>query len=533
MLRLRSVGWPFILLVSGIFACGSDTVAPSNSEPTTPALVSAGAAPESIANRWIITLASGVTNASRISDSLAAVIGVRKYMDVMGTKSFVVINAKPALLAALRSNPLVSAVDTDHVVPLLSTQLLPTDGSLWALDLLDQRVGSQDFRFNYFYPGTGVHVYIIDTGIRGDHTEFTGRLGPGKTFIGPSAPDDPYQDLSNHGTAVASLAGGRTYGVAKNATLHSLRVIRSGATAAESDVVNALNWVAANAIRPAVVNMSIGGTYMIKTATANVLAARIPVVKAAGSLSTPDACSDPTNTEYHVIVVGGANQNLSRTDDSPYGTCIDLFAPGIQVRAASSAGPGAALTFGGTSSAAPLVTGIVAGMMQQIASAEPAAQFAWRAEAIVDLAATPSLAVASLNGSPNRFANSLFRYVDYQGPNVITTDASTSTSAIWALNRFGGDGSWTNYRWSVSVNGGPYQLVGTGPTYTRTFPANASYNMYLRATATSFADTANEVPLLVQVKPPPPPEPTPLPPPPGCTGCGCFQNQVSTNTNPC
>ena len=107
------------------------------------------------------------------------------------------------------------------------------------------------------FDGTGVHAYVIDTGIRASHNEFTGRVGNGTDTVDNDS--DP-SDCNGHGTHVAGTIGGTVYSVAKNVTLHSVGVLNCGGSGTTSGVVAGVDWVTANHVSPAVANMSLGGS---------------------------------------------------------------------------------------------------------------------------------------------------------------------------------------------------------------------------------------------------------------------------------
>jgi subtilisin family serine protease len=99
-------------------------------------------------------------------------------------------------------------------------------------------------------------VYVIDTGIRTTHTEFGGRArGAFDAIQDGNGPND----CNGHGTHVAGTVGGRTYGVAKSANLHAVRVLNCQGSGTSTQVLAGINWVTANHVKPAVASMSLGG----------------------------------------------------------------------------------------------------------------------------------------------------------------------------------------------------------------------------------------------------------------------------------
>src|SRR5204862_1634981 len=133
--------------------------------------------------------------------------------------------------------------------------------------------------------GAGVHIYIIDTGVRTTHHEFTGRIGAGTSTIDG---DPSFQDCNGHGTNVASIAAGTRFGVAKGAIIHPVRVLDCAGNGTIADVIEGLDFVRANvAAFPAVVDMSLfgGKAQALNDAVAATTAADVPVVVAAGNFN--------------------------------------------------------------------------------------------------------------------------------------------------------------------------------------------------------------------------------------------------------
>jgi hypothetical protein len=235
----------------------------------------------------------------------------------------------------------------------------------WNLDRIDQREPTPKDGYHYDGDGTGVHVYILDSGIRATHEQFEGRVGEGWDFVDGDADPDDVGPLS-HGTGVASVIGGKDLGVAKNVTLHALRVLNQRNSGNEADVVDALQWVIQNHISPAVINMSFTTPIdddEMAHAVQQAIDAGIVVVASAGNTGE-DACNYYPAGFPGVITVGASDQSDNRFDsdgfESNIGSCVDLFAPGVDVELAGNWDDSAMSTGSGTTEAAPHVAGAAA-----------------------------------------------------------------------------------------------------------------------------------------------------------------------------
>lgn len=228
----------------------------------------------------------------------------------------------------------------------------------WGLDRIDQRSGSLNNTYSYGFTGTGVHAYIIDTGIRGSHAEFSGRMGGGYNALG--SPTDT-EDCNGHGTHVAGTVGGTTYGVAKNVTLHPIRVLDCRGSGTLAGVIEGVNWVSENAIEPAVANMSLGGgvSASLDQAVDNSVAKGIFYAVAAGN-NNGNACNNSPARATGAFTVGSTTQSDTRSSFSNYGSCVDIFAPGSGITAAWHTGDTSTNTISGTSMASPHVAGAAA-----------------------------------------------------------------------------------------------------------------------------------------------------------------------------
>jgi hypothetical protein len=255
---------------------------------------------------------------------------------------------------ALAADPRVAYVQENGFVSLNATQT----GATWGLDRVDQRNLPLSSSYVYNARGTGVHAYIIDTGIRLTHQEFTGRIGNGYDVVtsGGNA-----SDCNGHGTHVAATVGGTTYGVAKNVTLHAVRVLDCQGSGTEAGVIAGVDWVTANRQSPAVANMSLGGdaNQALDDAVTRSINAGITYAIAAGNDTTNACLYSPARTPA-AITVGATNSTDSMAWFSNYGTCVDLFAPGENITSAWSTSNTATNTISGTSMAAPHVAGAAA-----------------------------------------------------------------------------------------------------------------------------------------------------------------------------
>lgn len=313
-----------------------------------------------------------------------------------------------AAVQALKNNPNVDYIEQDQTVSLQETPVAQAENqATWGLDRSDQVTRPLDSVYQYNYKGADINAFIIDTGIRSDHIEFTGRIKPGYNVAPDSAgvvDGANTADCNGHGTHVSGTVGGTVFGVAKGVALIPVRVLDCTGSGTSSDVIAGVNWVAASSLRPAVANMSLSSSTVsraVNSAVAGAVGKGVTMVVAAGN-SNVDACTASPASEPSAITVGATDSNDARASYSNFGTCLDIFAPGSSITSAWYTASGALAIGSGTSMAAPHVTGIAALAL----AANPAAKPADVAVFLTAKASANQLTSIG-TGSPNLLAYSL------------------------------------------------------------------------------------------------------------------------------
>ena len=274
----------------------------------------------------------------------------------------------------------VGTPDTDPIVmtPDPNADLNPQPHASWGLDRIDQHYLPLNDLYAYHNDGAGVNAYVIDTGILTTHWEFRGRAF---AIFDALEGESGGVDCNGHGSHVAGIIGGRTFGVAKKVRLFGVRVLNCQGTGSWSDVIAGVNFVTWHRAQPdqqgspAVANMSLGGETdrAVDAAVRNSIRAQVTYVVAAGNANSDAGSYSPADVS-EAITVGATNRYDARAEFSNYGPTLDLFAPGVSIPSAWIGEGGVMIaTATGTSMASPFAAGVVALYLQSHRSASPAA----------------------------------------------------------------------------------------------------------------------------------------------------------------
>ncbi|WP_291418759.1 S8 family peptidase [Actinophytocola sp.] len=268
--------------------------------------------------------------------------------------------------AALAKDGAVAHVVPDTPVHTFGTQVDPPS---WGLDRIDERKQPLDGLYTYPNRAENVTAYVIDTGVSPTHQDFGGRVAPGYDFIDDDTDAD---DGNGHGTFMAGIIAGELFGVAKDATIVPVKVLDDNGSGSISDVIAGIDWVTANAVHPAVANMSLGGgaNVALDNAVRASIASGVTYSVVAGG-SNADASNFSPARVAEAITVGGSDRDDCVASFSNYGPALDIYAPGVQITGPWIGSDTATMTLSGSASA-PHVAGGAALYLHDHPTATPA-----------------------------------------------------------------------------------------------------------------------------------------------------------------
>ncbi|WP_405727845.1 S8 family peptidase [Streptomyces sp. NBC_01537] len=350
---------------------------------------------------YIVSLTPG-TDPAAVTDR----IGVRPRHVYRAALTGFAAPLTEAQLTQVRGLPAVTAVEQDSTVTVspVEQRAIPAPkpvpgqragtGIPWGLERINQRTpGGKGFSVKA--TGAKVTAYVIDSGIDFTHPEFGGRATLG---IDQIADGRNGVDCAGHGTHVAGTVGGEHTGVAKQVKLVAVRVLNCEARGPNSGIIAGINWVAANAKKPAVANLSLGGNYSATmNASLNGLAnSGVFTVVAAGNGDT-NACVISPASAAKAFTVAAIDEYDRKATFSNYGSCVNMNAPGTNITSTSLNGTYADMS--GTSMATPHVTGIAVLYKDTYGDTDFATLSKWLTDN-----ATPNVPIGAPWGTPRLLA---------------------------------------------------------------------------------------------------------------------------------
>jgi subtilisin family serine protease len=318
-----------------------------------------------------------------------------------------------AVIARLAADPLVLAIEPDEAVT-LAPLAVDAGPATQVVDWGITKIGA-DADSTHSGDGTGtvtgVNVYVIDTGVDATHPDIN--LVNHVSFVA----NEPNADCNGHGTGVAGIIAARdndqfTVGVAPGAPVTGVKVVNCAGLAFPSTIIQGIDWVTANAVKPAVANMSLGSLIPligVNTAVQNSAASGIFYALAAGNGSpfnnnaplsacqtSPASAGYSSNGVNGIVTAGATDEDDRAASFSNYGPCVDIHAPGVHVTAPWLMSQGGTITASGTSFASPYVAGAAALLLSRIPTAPP-----WYIEFLLKLTAV-STGTTAFDGAPIR-----------------------------------------------------------------------------------------------------------------------------------
>ena len=344
---LAAVGALLLLYASGVLA-----------QPESPT--------QNIPDRYIVVFEGGVQRPAAVANEHARENGLQlKFVYQHAIEGYAAVFPNDRALQRVQSDPRVDSVEQDQVVR-ATAQTLP-----WGIERVDAEKSTTAAIDGVPGPESNVNAYIIDTGIY-NHSDLN--LVGHVNFAGGEN-----TDCNGHGTHVAGTVAARdntsdVVGVAPDARLTGVKVLGCSGSGSTSGVIKGVDWVTANATKPAVANMSLGGgaSTALDNAVRASAASGVFYSIAAGNdgdaacnhsparagLATADTNSDGLinhEDSNGIVTTAATNRSDDETSWSNYGKCVDIWAPGASIL--STRKGGGTTTMSGTSMAAPHVGG--------------------------------------------------------------------------------------------------------------------------------------------------------------------------------
>ncbi|XP_070555826.1 alkaline serine exoprotease A-like [Ptychodera flava] len=309
-----------------------------------------------IPNQYIVVLKDEY---KELLDAVIERIQSNFEVDLLGRYSAVF----PGFTVAMPKQALQRVLDMNEVKYVKENQIggIIEVGS-WGLDRIDARTGLDNV-FNPKYSGSGVHVYVVDTGVRITHNDFGGRASYGWDAVDKDMESD---DCHGHGTHCAGTASGTVYGVAKLSNPVGLRAVNCLGFGPESWVIECMDWVLENAEFPAVSSFSLAyeRSQAIDDAVERMHNGGVTVIAGAANDNDDASLKSPAGAAK-TYTIAGTDIDDSRAWFSNFGTCVDIFAPGVDIVSAHHLSDDAIATMSGTSMSTPHAAGAAALILEE------------------------------------------------------------------------------------------------------------------------------------------------------------------------
>nr|BCY23783.1 uncertain protease [Schizochytrium aggregatum ATCC 28209] len=299
------------------------------------------------------------------------------------TSCFVTFQGSAAVARAVEELPVVQLIEQNEA---FVADIPPPDQNgdfgaaatkSWGLDRIDGGLDGADWKGTW--DGTGVTVYIVDTGINANHNDFGGRATAGPSFVSGESNGN---DGNGHGSHCAGTAVGGSYGIARGAKVVGIKVLSSSGSGTNDGVISGIEYaVSAAGSSPSVISMSLGGgrsTVVDNAVKAAANAGHIVTVAAGNdndnSCNYSPAAAGGNGPNGGVVTVASTTQSDARSSFSNYGSsCTDIFAPGSSITSVWIGSNSASNTISGTSMACPHVAGVAATLLQKHSGSKSAA----------------------------------------------------------------------------------------------------------------------------------------------------------------
>ncbi len=360
----------------------ASTSTPATAAPLTQGIAVQPASGTALTGAYIVTTANTAATSEVVNG-----LGVTPSFVYTSALTGFAARLSPAQLEMLTALPGVTAIEQDQVMTADGTQVNPTYG----LDRIDQRALPLNATYAYTATAPAVRAYVIDTGIATAHPDFGTRASNVYDAFGGNG-----QDCNGHGTHVAGTVAGSVYGVAKAALLRGVRVLDCAGSGSTSGIIAGVDWVRLNAIKPAVANMSLGGglSTALNTAATNLAGSGVFLAVAAGN-ENQNACDVSPASASGTLTVAASDSTDTRASFSNFGSCVDVYAPGVNIT--STWLNGTINTISGTSMASPHVAGVGALYKATFGDAASSTIVSW-----VTTNATASVIKSNVAGMPNK-----------------------------------------------------------------------------------------------------------------------------------